>query len=491
MDKLTTNQQTAVKKMTDLKLTAKLLEAGMEEHLVTQMDRNALMNAWAEIIAAGKEKGSVAGGASAAANTSTCYNPELEKQRLAFEMELKMKEFALKEKEYEDRRRREEEEREERKRREEEEREERKRKEEEEREERKRKEEERQRREEEEREERKRREEAELELKRKEIALKEREIEDQRVMKERELQLARERDNSNKTIVHRAKLFGDAMKNTIAHMPTDVVELVSYFKDVEQLFVNFGVPEDLKAQLLRPYLNEKAKTLVSRMDPAHSTEYEAVKKMLLREFKLSPKVYLERFNNEVKKSEETYVLFSSRLKSLLEYYVTSRKVDENYGKLMDLLVCDRIKSNLPEGCLRHILAVESTLTDGWMGVQELADAIDLYMANRHDGDRPRAGAIGITASTKANASHHQGTPKTSFGNNHEKGGNSVARNQPAQENSKTCHACGSRFHYKRDCPDRDKASSNRLSSYHPSAKVNACSVRRRPKTVGLDSKMVV
>ena len=258
MDKLTTNQQTAVKKMTDLKLAAKLLEAGMEEHLVTQMDRNALMNAWAEIVAAGKEKGSVAGGASAAANTSTCYNPELEKQRLAFEMELKMKEFALKEKECEDR---------------------------------------------------KRREEAELEFKLREIALKEREIEDQRVMKEMELQLARERDNSSKTIVHRAKLFGDAMKNTIAHMPTDVVELVSYFKDVEQLFVNFGVPEDLKAQLLRPYLNEKAKTLVSRMDAAHSTEYEAVKKMLLREFKLSPKVYLERFNNEVKKSEETYYCF--------------------------------------------------------------------------------------------------------------------------------------------------------------------------------------
>jgi len=85
-----------------------------------------------------------------------------------------------------------------------------------------------------------------------------------------ELKLISDRDVAHKSIVHRAKLFGDAMKNTIARMPTDVVELVSYFKDVEQLFTNFEVPNDLKAQLLRPYLNEKAKTLVARMDTTHS-----------------------------------------------------------------------------------------------------------------------------------------------------------------------------------------------------------------------------
>jgi len=90
MDKLTTNQQSAIKKMTDLKLTAKLVEAGMDEQMVTEMDRNALMNAWAEILAAGKDKAAVA------SSMSTYYNSELEKQRLAFEMELKMKEFALK-----------------------------------------------------------------------------------------------------------------------------------------------------------------------------------------------------------------------------------------------------------------------------------------------------------------------------------------------------------------------------------------------------------
>jgi len=50
MDKLTKSQQNAIKKLSDLKITEKLLEAGVEEQVVTQMDRNALMNAWAEIV---------------------------------------------------------------------------------------------------------------------------------------------------------------------------------------------------------------------------------------------------------------------------------------------------------------------------------------------------------------------------------------------------------------------------------------------------------
>ena len=58
MDKLTTNQQTAIKILSDLKQTAKLLEAGVDEQVVTQMDRNALMTAWADIVATSKEKGS-------------------------------------------------------------------------------------------------------------------------------------------------------------------------------------------------------------------------------------------------------------------------------------------------------------------------------------------------------------------------------------------------------------------------------------------------
>jgi hypothetical protein len=289
MDRLNATQNSEVKKLTTSRLRASLVDGGVEEETVAQMDRAALLNAWAEIVAAGGEETSTS--ATITTPVGAVYDPEVEKHRIALEMEIKLRELVLKEKEFEARRVREDLERE-----------------------LKEKEfEERRRREEMEFEEKKRREELERELRLRELALKEREFKERKVVKERELALQMERENANKSVVHRAKLFGDATKNTIARMSMDVVELGSYFKNVEQLFTNFEVPEDLRAQLLRPRLNEKAKTLVTGMDPAQSTDYKAVKEMLLREFKLSPAVYLEKFNSEPRKPDETFVLYSARL----------------------------------------------------------------------------------------------------------------------------------------------------------------------------------
>ena len=65
-------------------------------------------------------------------------------------------------------------------------------------------------------------------------------------------------------------------------MPLDVVHLLTYFKDVEWLYARFEVPGELQAHLLRPYLNDKGKILVSRMDPNLSNDYKEVKMLLLR-----------------------------------------------------------------------------------------------------------------------------------------------------------------------------------------------------------------
>ena len=48
------------------------------------------------------------------------------------------------------------------------------------------------------------------------------------------------------------------------------------------------------------------------------------------------------------------------------------------------------------------------------------------------------------------------------------------------DGSKTCHICRPKYHFKRDCPDSDKASlnSSRPPAYR-NAKINTC-VKRRP-----------
>ena len=67
--------------------------------------------------------------------------------------------------------------------------------------------------------------------------------------------------------------------------------------------------------------------------------------------RLSPSIYWEKFNSLSRESSETFQQFATRLMSLFDLYLESRKIDKNYEKLLDLIIYDRIKSVLPPFCL--------------------------------------------------------------------------------------------------------------------------------------------
>jgi len=70
-------------------LVLKLTKAGLDKETILKMSRDHLMAAWAELVATGKDMPTAAVGAKALGipAASIHYDPELEKQRLAFEMQ--------------------------------------------------------------------------------------------------------------------------------------------------------------------------------------------------------------------------------------------------------------------------------------------------------------------------------------------------------------------------------------------------------------------
>ena len=129
---------------------------------------------------------------------------------------------------------------------------------------------------------------------------------------------------------------------------------------------------------------------MTKLDPQVSGIYTQWKDALLQEFKLSANVYLERFNTCIKSVDDT-----SKLTGLLDFYLESRHVT-TYEQLCELLICDRIKTVLSEGCFRYILSIESAKDTGWLRKKDLTDAIDRYMASHPRNDIPRAFAVGQT-----------------------------------------------------------------------------------------------
>ena len=63
--------------------------------------------------------------------------------------------------------------------------------------------------------------------------------------------------------------------------------------------------------------------------------------------------YKTRFDMANKHSDETHVLFASRLHNEFRYYLSSRGVD-NFVKLCNLLVSDKLKSCLAPGTLNYV-----------------------------------------------------------------------------------------------------------------------------------------
>ena len=134
------------------------------------------------------------------------------------------------------------------------------------------------------------------------------------------------------------------------------------------MFKVYEVPAELQAILLRSFLNYRAKIILGKLSPEVLGDYKRLKATLLQEFKLSAIVYLERFNKCCKTKNETYVAFASKLKGLLNYYLESRGV-KGCAQLCELLVCDRIKSVLSEGCLKYVLSLNQPVSPvGWQCV---------------------------------------------------------------------------------------------------------------------------
>ena len=154
----------------------------------------------------------------------------------------------------------------------------------------------------------------------------------------------------------------------------DPMDAVAFFQRAEKLLVSYGVPKELQANLIGPYLNQKAKQIWARLSPEITSVYDDVKGAILREMRLlSAAAYLQRFNTCVKTDDETCVSYTSKLRGLLVNYLNSEDLKE-------LILCDRVKSALSDNCLKYILSVESSRDGGWLPIKELTESVDRFIA---------------------------------------------------------------------------------------------------------------
>lgn len=151
-----------------------------------------------------------------------------------------------------------------------------------------------------------------------------------------------------------------------------------FFNSLERAYTTKNVPERYKAEILLNLLGDRASNILSYISDSELSDYDKVKKIVLREFEPTPQSCLERFRKTTKQANETHVQFSSRLISSFDYYLKLREVS-SFEKLKELIVSDKLFQTLDRETASHISIRQS---DSWFSPAKLAKEIDLYFVSK-------------------------------------------------------------------------------------------------------------
>ena len=73
------------------------------------------------------------------------------------------------------------------------------------------------------------------------------------------------------------KRFGDAHRASLTRMSDQPIDLINFLDSADRLFADLEVPIDLRVTLIKPYLNERALSLVKRLSGDLVIDYAYVK----------------------------------------------------------------------------------------------------------------------------------------------------------------------------------------------------------------------
>ena len=175
---------------------------------------------------------------------------------------------------------------------------------------------------------------------------KEREREREEREKEREFQLRmreiemQERANQPK---QKIEYNFDVTKYIRLVLPFQEKEVDKYFLHFEKVAENLNWPKEHWTLLLQSVLIGKAREIYTQLGVEQSHHYETVKELILKGYELVPEAYRQKFRNCKKDSNQTHVEFARNKEQLFDRWCCSKKIDENYDKLRQLMLVEEFK----------------------------------------------------------------------------------------------------------------------------------------------------
>src|SRR6266516_2109425 len=131
-----------------------------------------------------------------------------------------------------------------------------------------------------------------------------------------------------------------ALRGLVAKMPSDNFGVVLYLKQMDDIFDLQKIDADLRVSLISAYLSDKARKVQAALSKEDRENYDNFKAALLREFRVTARACRNEFFNASRNEGESASQFCNRLKIILQSYVDTRAIDNNYDNLLALILSD-------------------------------------------------------------------------------------------------------------------------------------------------------
>src|SRR6266516_4861367 len=131
-----------------------------------------------------------------------------------------------------------------------------------------------------------------------------------------------------------------ALRGLVAKMPSDNFGVVLYLKQMDDIFDLQKIDADLRVYLISSYLSDKARKVQAALSKEDRENYDNFKAALLREFRVTARACRNEFFNASRNEGESASQFCNRLKIILQSYVDTRAIDNNYDNLLALILSD-------------------------------------------------------------------------------------------------------------------------------------------------------
>ena len=135
----------------------------------------------------------------------------------------------------------------------------------------------------------------------------------------------------------------DVTKHIRLVPPFQEKEVDKYFLHFEKVAENLNWPKEHWTLLLQSVLIGKAREIYIQLSVEQSQHYETVKELILKGYELVPEAYRQKFRNCKKDSNQTHVEFARSKEQLFDRWCCSKKIDQNYDKLRQLILVEKFK----------------------------------------------------------------------------------------------------------------------------------------------------